>query len=147
MQQPDNVMHDRHHRLAARLGIAVGDLHRDLFMIAEQHRRLVLAIIHQRVVQTAIARAGVERDIGKLVLLDQIDDDVGLPALGGFFYLSLCHTDILLGDGYKSALSAIFLKPLVIWETNEPQELPAARSARFKVPGSKFNDFPSRLEL
>ena len=67
--------------------------------------------------------------------------------MGRFFYLSLCHTDILLGDGYESALSAIFLKPLVIWETNEPQELPAARSARFKVPGSKFNDFRPALNF
>jgi hypothetical protein len=74
-------------------------------------------------------------------LLDQIDDDVGLPALGRFFYLSLCHTDILLGNGYENALSAIFLKPLVIWETNEPQE-GTARAAQFKVPGSTFKRLP-----
>ncbi len=74
-------MDDRHHRLAARLGVAVGDLHGDLFVIAEQHRRLVLAVIDQRIVQAAVTRAGIERDVGKIVLLDQIDDDVGLPAL------------------------------------------------------------------
>jgi hypothetical protein len=42
-------------------------------------------------VQAAITRARVERDIRKLVLLDQIDDDVGLPALGRFFYVCVAH--------------------------------------------------------
>ena len=40
-------MHDGHHRPATCLGIAMDDLHRNLFVVAEQHRRLVLAVIHQ----------------------------------------------------------------------------------------------------
>ena len=47
VQQADDVVDDGHHRLTARLGVAVGDLDGDLFVIAQQHRRLVLAIIHQ----------------------------------------------------------------------------------------------------
>ena len=36
--------------------------------------------------QAAITRAGIERDVRKFILLDQIDDNVGLPALGRFLY-------------------------------------------------------------
>ena len=82
MQHADHVVHDRHHRLAGGLGIAVRDLHRDLLVLAEQQRRIVAAVIDQQVVQAAIARARIERDVGKAVVLDQIDDDVRLP---GFF--------------------------------------------------------------
>ena len=38
----DQIVQDHHHRLAARLGVAVGDLHRDLFVVADHHRRLVV---------------------------------------------------------------------------------------------------------
>jgi len=41
------------------LGVAVGDLHRDLFVVANHHRRLVVAVVDQRVVQAAEARAGI----------------------------------------------------------------------------------------
>ena len=64
----------------------MSDLHGDFFVIAEQHRGLVLAVIDQGVMQATITRAGIERDVGKFILLDQIDDDVGLPALGRFLY-------------------------------------------------------------
>src|SRR4029077_461541 len=90
-------MDDGHHRFAGRFGVAVGDLHRDLFMIAEQHRRVILAIVHEGVVQPAKASAGIKCDIRKSILFDQIDDDIRLPSLGGFldidiFFLSrLCH--------------------------------------------------------
>jgi hypothetical protein len=83
VQHADHVMHDGDHRLARDLGVAMRDLHRDLLVLAQQHRRLVAAVIDQRVVQPAIARARIERDIGESELLDEIDDDVGLPALGG----------------------------------------------------------------
>ena len=83
VQHADHVVHDRHHRPAGRLGVAVGDLHRDLLVLAQQDRRLVAAVIDQRIVQAAIAGARIERDIGKAVMLDQIDDDVGLPRLLG----------------------------------------------------------------
>jgi hypothetical protein len=52
-------------------------------MLTEQQRRIVAAVIDQRVMQAAIARAWIERDIRKTIMFDQIDDDVGLPgALG-----------------------------------------------------------------
>ena len=80
VQQPDQVVQDHGHRLAGGLGIAVGDLHRDLFVLAQHHRRLVAAVVDERIVQAAKARARIERDGRKAVALDQIDDDVGLPA-------------------------------------------------------------------
>ena len=80
VQQADEIMQDHRGGLAGGLGIAVRDLHRDLFVIAQHHRRIVAAVIHQRVVQAAEARARIERDEGKAVLLDQVDNDVGLPA-------------------------------------------------------------------
>ena len=83
VQHADDVVHDGDHRLAGRLGVAVRDLHRDLLVLAQQHRRLVAAVVDQRVVQPAVARAGVERDVGEAELLDQVDDDVGLPLAGG----------------------------------------------------------------
>ena len=80
VQQADEIVQDHHHRLAGRLGVAVRDLHRDLFVVAQHHRRLVAAIVHQRIVQAAEARAGIQRDVGEAVALDAVDDDVGLPA-------------------------------------------------------------------
>jgi len=47
MQHADYVVHDRHHRPAGRLGVAVRDLNRDLFMLTEQERRIVAAVIDQ----------------------------------------------------------------------------------------------------
>src|SRR5215510_5050031 len=76
VQQTDEVVHDGDHRLAFGTGIAVGDLDGDFFVLAEQHRRIVLAVVDQRVVQPAIARARVERDIFEVVTLDHVDDDV-----------------------------------------------------------------------
>src|SRR5262249_14174046 len=49
-------------------------------VLAQHHRRLVAAVIDQRIVQPAEARARIERDEGKAVAFDQVDDDVGLPA-------------------------------------------------------------------
>ena len=80
MQQPDQVVQDHRHRPAGRLGIAVRDLHRDLLVLAQHHRRLVAAVVDERIVQAAEAGAGIERDVGEAVALDQVDDDVGLPA-------------------------------------------------------------------
>ena len=80
MQQPDQVVQDHGRRLAGGLGIAVRDLHRDLLVVAEHHRRFVIAVIDQRIVQAAEARARIERDERKAVALDHVDDDVGLPA-------------------------------------------------------------------
>ena len=72
MQQADDVVQDRHHRLAARLGVAVRDPHRDLLVLAEHHLRLVAAVVDERVVQAAVAGARVERRVRQLELLEQI---------------------------------------------------------------------------
>ena len=62
VQQPDQVVQDHRHRLAGRLGVAVRDLHRDLLVLAQHHRRLVAAVVDERIVQAAEARARIERD-------------------------------------------------------------------------------------
>src|SRR6266496_5721097 len=55
--------------------------------------------------QAAITRAGIERDVRKLVLLDQINDDVGLPALRGFLDFSVAH--IIFSSFHKGCLTII----------------------------------------
>ncbi len=80
VQQADEIVQDHRGGLAGGLGIAVCNLHRDLFVVAQHHRRFVIAVIHDRVVQPAKTRARIQRDEGKAVLLDQVDNDVGLPA-------------------------------------------------------------------
>jgi hypothetical protein len=70
VQEPDEVVQDHRHRPSGRLGIAVRDLHRDLFVLAQHHRRLVAAVVHKRIVQAAKACAGVEGDMRKAVALD-----------------------------------------------------------------------------
>ena len=103
VQQADQVMHDGDHRLALDAGVAVGDLHGDLFVLAEQHRRVVLAVIDQRIVQSAIARPRIQRDVLEAVAFDHVDDDVGLPPSIGFlnglyFWCWLCHEIFLLNN-------------------------------------------------
>ena len=44
---------------------------------------MIAAVIDQRIVQAPIAGAGIERDIGKVVVPEQIDDDVRLPGFLG----------------------------------------------------------------
>ena len=49
----------------------------DLLVLAEDHlRHDVGAIVHERVVQPAVARAGIQRGVRNLELLQQVDDDV-----------------------------------------------------------------------
>ena len=59
------------------------DLHRDFLVLTEEQRRIVAAVIDQRVMQAAIARAWIERDIRKTIMFDQVDDNVGLPSALG----------------------------------------------------------------
>jgi hypothetical protein len=47
MQKADDIMDNGHHRLAAGLGVSMGDLHRDFLVVTEEHRRLVLPVIDQ----------------------------------------------------------------------------------------------------
>jgi hypothetical protein len=80
MQQADEIVQDRHHRLACGLRIAMGDLHRSLLVLAQQHGRTVAAVVDDGVVETAIARAGIDRSVWQVVGVQQIDDDVRGPS-------------------------------------------------------------------
>ena len=101
VQQTDQIVHDGDHRLALGTGIAMGDLDGDLFVLAKQHRWVVLAVVDQRVMQPAVARSRVERDVFEVVALDHVDDDIRLPSpigfLDGLYFRGwLCHVTFLL---------------------------------------------------
>ena len=78
VQQSDKIVQNDTHRLARRAGIAVRDLHGGLFMLTDQKLRLVAAVVDDAVVQAAKARARIHRDVGEVVVLQQVDDDVRL---------------------------------------------------------------------
>ncbi len=62
-------------------------------MLANQHWGFVVVVINEGVVKAAVTRAWIEGDVGKTELLDEIRDDVGLPALIGFrLLLDLSHS-------------------------------------------------------
>ena len=79
MLQTDDVMHDRRHDLARRLGIAVRDGDGNLFVAAENHLRIGFPsalIIDQRIVNAAEARPWIQRDILNAEYFEQIDDQI-----------------------------------------------------------------------
>ena len=77
VEQADVGMHRGGHRLAGDLGVAVRDRDRRLFVQAEQHLRLLVAEeVDDAVVQAAVARAGIERDIGNIERAQRFGDDV-----------------------------------------------------------------------
>ena len=81
VHQPDIGMDCRPHRAAGDLGIAVRDSDRRLLVQAQQHLRCGVAeIVHERVVQAAIARAGIERDVGDAGGAQRVCDDVAAEA-------------------------------------------------------------------
>ena len=64
MLQTNHVMHDRDHRFVFRFSVAV--CHRDgnLFVMAKNHFRLIVAtVIDDRIMNAAKGRAGVERSV------------------------------------------------------------------------------------
>jgi hypothetical protein len=70
-------MHGCGHPLAGYLGVAMGDRDRALLVQTEQHlRRLVAEKIHDGVVQPAIARARIERDVRNFQRAQRIGDHV-----------------------------------------------------------------------
>ena len=83
VEQADVGVHRRAHRLAGDLGIAVRDRHRRLLVQAEDHLRLLVAEeVDDRVVQAAIARAGIERDIRDIERAQRLGDDVAAKGRG-----------------------------------------------------------------
>ena len=81
VHQADIGMHRRRHRAARDLGVAVRDRDRGLLVQAEQHlRRRVAEIIDQAVVQAAIARAGIERDVGDVEVAQGLGHHVAAEA-------------------------------------------------------------------
>ncbi len=92
MQQTDDVMDDDAKRFTAGLGIAVTDLHRDFFVLAEQHLGVIVVAIDKRVVQRAIAGAWVECNVRKIILADKVRYHIGLPAARRrYVFLSFRH--------------------------------------------------------
>ncbi len=70
-------MHRRRHRLAGHFRIAVRDGDRGLLVQAQQHLRAGIAdMVDQAVMQTAIARAWIERDIWNIEIAQRLGDHV-----------------------------------------------------------------------
>ena len=97
MLQADDVVHDRRHDLAGRLGVAMRHRHGDLFVAAENHFGIGLGaalVIDQRIVNAAEARARIQRDVFDAQNFHQIDDQIGTVTCGHktsycwLFYLS-----------------------------------------------------------
>ncbi len=81
MKQPDIGVHRRRHRLAGDLGVAMGDRNRGFLVQAEQHLRPRIAdVVDEAVMQAAIARARIERDIGDVEVAQRLGDDVAAEA-------------------------------------------------------------------
>jgi len=80
VQQADIAVQHAGHRLAGGLGIAMRDRHRMILVQAEQNTRpLVAEVVDDAVVQPAVARAGVEADIGNAKAAQHLCGDVATP--------------------------------------------------------------------
>ena len=79
------MQHHAHHA-ARRLGVTVRDGDRRLLVQAKQHLRpLVSEVIHDAVVEPAVARAGIEREIRDVERAQHRGDRVA-PQFGGRVY-------------------------------------------------------------
>jgi hypothetical protein len=80
VQQTDIAVQYAGHRLASCLGVTVRDRDRVILVQAyDDARSLVAEMIDQAVVQSAIARAGVEADIGDAEPAQHLRGDVAAP--------------------------------------------------------------------
>ena len=80
VQQPDIGVQHAGHRLAGRLGVAVGDRHRMVLVQAQDDAGILVAeMIDQAVVKPAIARAGVEADILDAETPQHLRRDIAAP--------------------------------------------------------------------
>ena len=83
VHQADIGMHRRRHRLAGDFGVAMRDGDRAFLVQAEQHLwPLVAEVVHQAVVQAAIAGARIERDIGDVERAQRIGHHVAAETGG-----------------------------------------------------------------
>jgi hypothetical protein len=76
--EADDVVHDGGHRRALGLGVAVGQGDGDLLVGGEdQLGGTVAAVVDQRIVQAAIGRAGIERDVLDADGAQEVDHEIG----------------------------------------------------------------------
>ena len=77
VHQPDRAVDQRHQRLVGDLVIAVGDADAAFLMGAgEEFRHRVLAVVDQRLVDGAIARCRIGRQVFDVERLDDVDHEV-----------------------------------------------------------------------
>ena len=77
VHQPDRAVDQRHQRLVGDLVIAVGDADAAFLMGAgEEFRRRVLAVVDQQLVDGAIARCRVGRQVFDVERLDNVDHEI-----------------------------------------------------------------------
>ena len=76
VEQADDVVNDRAHRPSGDLRESVRDVDRDLLVRAEDDLGLPAAVVDEGVVQSAVRRAGIERDVLDAKGLEEVDDDV-----------------------------------------------------------------------
>ena len=68
------------HRLAGRLGIAVRDRHRMVLVHAKNNSWILISqMIDEAVVETAVARAGIEADIANAETPQHLRGDIAAP--------------------------------------------------------------------
>ena len=80
VQQADVAVQDAGHRLAGRLGIAVRDRDRMIFVQAENDAGILVAeMVNQAVVKSAIARPWVEADKRNIKAAQHLRGDVAAP--------------------------------------------------------------------
>ena len=82
VHEADVRMHHRPHHPAGRLGVALRDRHGGFLVQAQQHLRARIAeVVDDAVVQAAVARAGVEREVGDIEGAQHRGDRVAAPDL------------------------------------------------------------------
>ena len=107
VEQADVGVHRGAHRLAGDLGVAVRDRDRGFLVQAEDHLRLLVAEeVDDGVVQAAIARARIERDIRNVERTQRLGDDVAaegrrVGAVGDLKPLDLVNVGVFGGGGFR----------------------------------------------
>ena len=82
VQQPDRAVHQRHHRLAGRFGVAVRDRGAGFFVEdGEDLRFAVAAVVDDRLVQAFERRARIDGDVIEVERLQHVDHVIGAGML------------------------------------------------------------------